>query len=438
MRWLLTPILWMLAVLVALGVLWRLWRGHHVVLRGRWTPRFVRMVVIVLVVLGAGADKADAAPVLVPPGGKKKTDEPLPATITTSTLTAWAELQSPRGSWMQFKRIYTSLSLGTRKPADTSFRLAEQLARSLPQRFRGILLDDLEAREKGKVPAQLSVGELTATLDELEREGYIDPWATAYLWRRSAGALDRVGRQEVIDLFVRLHRHARLANTLTLARAQGQPLLLAPRAWMSKGGPSRLVPPTVNTFAIATLLAAARELYPKSNTGTWERDALARFTLARGSASVTVIRGGRGQVPQAEGELRFGRLDLLETTPGDRPVVLEHATLGRIELPPGKLFSVWDLAAHLPEKATTAAKQLVQEALEGKLEAAHRLEQSLPLTYAFVHAGLAASPRAPGAPRLRLILTQFDEVPAMPVDNLIDYRPHLYPTGGGRGRLPPR
>src|SRR5262249_32842925 len=132
------------------------------------------------------------------------------------------------------------------------------------------------------------------------------------------------------------------------------------------------------------------------------------------------------------------RLDLLETTPGDKPVVLEHAWLGRIELPPGKLFSVWDLPAHLSDGAKAAAKKMVLEALEGKPEAARRLEQSLPLTQAFVHAGLAASPLAPGAPRLRLILTQFDDVPAMPLDNLIDFRAHLLPPGGGRGGRPPR
>lgn len=62
MRTLLAPLLWLLAVAVALFVLWRAWRGRPVVLRGRWEPRFVRMVAVALVVLGA-AEKGRAAPV---------------------------------------------------------------------------------------------------------------------------------------------------------------------------------------------------------------------------------------------------------------------------------------------------------------------------------------------------------------------------------------
>jgi hypothetical protein len=435
MKWLLVPILWLLALLVALTVLWRLWRGKPVVLRGRWTPRFVRMVVVILVVLGVGVEKTKAAPVRVP-GDKKKSSESLPPTVTAASLAAWVELQNPRGNWIRFKQAYTLLtqSQSPEKPAASAFDAADALARTLPTKFRAIVLEDLKALQASKPAAPLSAVELTTALDELECAGYVDHWANAYLWRKSA-SLQGSERKAVIELFARLARHARLANTLIQAQGRVRPLLQAPRAWMSKGGHTRFPPvggPAmrggfpqglpgglpgaglglgggINPRAPGELLAAARELYPRSDLGTWQRDGLALFTVAQGSAAVSLVRAGQGQVPQTQGTLRLGRLDLLETTPGDRAVVLEHAWLGRVELPAGKLLSAWDLPGHLSDKAKAEVRQTVKEALAGKEEAARRLEQSLLLTQSFIRAVLPQSPGARGAARLRMILALFDD-----------------------------
>src|SRR5688572_7859945 len=57
MRWIFTPILWCLAVGAALAIAWRMAGGRPWSLTGRFGPKFIRMVAIVLVMLGAGADE---------------------------------------------------------------------------------------------------------------------------------------------------------------------------------------------------------------------------------------------------------------------------------------------------------------------------------------------------------------------------------------------
>ena len=104
MKWLFSILLWVLALVVALGVLWRIARGRHVVLRGRWTPRFVRMVAIVLVVLGVGVDRTDAAPVGLQKNDKQKPEDSLPPGITAEAALRWVTLQNPLGEWVMLKR----------------------------------------------------------------------------------------------------------------------------------------------------------------------------------------------------------------------------------------------------------------------------------------------------------------------------------------------
>jgi hypothetical protein len=418
MRWLLTPILWLLAVLVALGVLWRLWRGHNVVLRGRWKPRFIRMVVVILVVLGVGVEKGDSAPVGLSKQNKTKTEDALPPSVTPDVLARWIELQAPRGPWLQFKQTFTRLGYAEGRTAARLRKSVETLAQRLPERFRALVLADLKALGEGKEAPRAGVRELTAALDELERAGYCDNWISAYLWRKTAGALDGAERRPVVDLFARLCGHARLANALVRAQAQVRPLMQPPRAWMGKGGGMRFPPggfqgggPRGAGIA-AQLLQSLRQLYPTSDTGTWEHGVLVSVTVGKGSAPVTLVRAGQGQVPQAEGQLMLGRLDLLETTAGDRPVILEHAWLGRLELPAGRLLSVWELPAYLSEKGKAEARKVIADALAGNAGAARRLEQMLPLAHALLRDALATSPKAGGAPRLRLILGEFDELPA--------------------------
>jgi hypothetical protein len=414
MKWILAPFLWLLAVIVALCVLWRVWRGHNVVLRGRWGPRFVRMVVIVLVVLGVGVEKSEAAPVGLPKDGKKKPDESLPPSVTVYVLMNWLGLESPLGEWRRFK--HGLVQLGHLPAAQKKGKAAPallRLAEKLPAKFRALVVADLEAIQTGVPAPAPSARELTAALDELEKNGCFDHLASAYLWRKTAGALDGADRRAVIELFGRFERHARVTNALLVARSRMSPLMARPQAWRGKGGGGgihQLALEAADPKNAAILLQIAAKVYPAMNSGTWQRDGLAVFRIAKGSAPVTLVRGGKGGMPMTEGEVRLGRLDLLETTPGKEPVILEHAWLGRIELPAGRVVSVWDLPSLLPEKTKDKVKQAVADALQGKEAAAVQIEQALPLAYPFVREAVAKSAGTPAAARLRLVLTQFDDV----------------------------
>src|SRR5947209_6251480 len=61
MKWLLAPFLWLLALALTALLLWRLWRGKPVVLRGRWSPRVIRLVAVLLVFLGFTSQAPAAA-----------------------------------------------------------------------------------------------------------------------------------------------------------------------------------------------------------------------------------------------------------------------------------------------------------------------------------------------------------------------------------------
>jgi hypothetical protein len=137
-------------------------------------------------------------------------------------------------------------------------------------------------------------------------------------------------------------------------------------------------------------------------------------------------------VPQSEGRITIGRLDLLESAPGDRAVILEHRGLGQCEIPAGKLVTIWDLPQYVSEKGKTTLQKQVADALAGNAAAARQLELSLPLAHSFIREGLQSSPHAKGAPRLRMILALFDDVPTPPPAD-----PQLTPygPGGGRGRV---
>src|SRR4051812_35744992 len=96
MKWLILPVLWFLAACLASFVLYRLWRGKPVVLRGRYSPRLVRMVVIVLVICGVGVTKkttseSTAAPLPVKP--ERPEDAVLPESITPDVIGQWLSHQ---------------------------------------------------------------------------------------------------------------------------------------------------------------------------------------------------------------------------------------------------------------------------------------------------------------------------------------------------------
>ena len=78
---------------------------------------------------------------------------------------------------------------------------------------------------------------------------------------------------------------------------------------------------------------------------------------------------------------------------------------------------MWSLETHLGAEAKAKVEASLKAALAGDEKAALQLEQAMPLVHVALRAALARSPTAAGAPRLRTILTLFDDVPmAPPVD----------------------
>jgi hypothetical protein len=241
--------------------------------------------------------------------------------------------------------------------------------------------------------------------------GYCDHWLNAYLWRKTATGAGE--NKERIELYSRLHHHARMTDTLIRAHARVKPVMLSPRAWMSKAGPPKGWH-EARQKSVADMLAAARALYASTEIGTWKKDGLALFIVSRDSAPFGLIRGGQRQLPRGEETIELGRLDLIETPSGGKPVVLDHPWLGKVELPADRLISVWDLSRCLSDGGRARLKETVREALDGNVAASTRLEQALPLAHAAIRESLQKDPRAKGAPRLRMILALFDDA-VMPV-----------------------
>lgn len=410
MRTLLAPLLWLLAVAVALFVLWRAWRGRPVVLRGRWGPRFVRMVAVVLVVLGA-ADEGRPAPVPTKDApGAGRTDEQLPPVVTQAAVTRWLNWQQPQNTWTVFKQELTRLSHSP-PPTEAARQAVSARLRYFGWEFRKVVEADVAAMAGLKV-ARPGLDQLTAALDEMDQSGIYDHWAGAYLWRQSAGLAGN-DPQAAAELYARLYRHARVTDTLIRARAQVKPLNVSPRAWMSKAGPKREDVLARQKWE-AEVFAAARRLYASTDAGTWERDGSARAAVAKDSAPLTLVHAGKRHTFGPGSNVRLDRLDLFEA--GEKPVVLEHAWLGKLTLPAGRTVSVWELPDCLSAEGRAALGKAVADALEGGEGAARRLEQALPLAHRLLREKLAAAPDARGAARLRLILSLFDDavMPAPP------------------------
>src|SRR5215213_8282519 len=100
MRWIAILLLWVAAVVVAVLILRRVRRGKPVVLTGRWSPRLVRMVVVVLVVLGVGDEprppEVSAAPLKLP---VRSADDQLPRAITPQTIQTWLAVHQEGGPY---------------------------------------------------------------------------------------------------------------------------------------------------------------------------------------------------------------------------------------------------------------------------------------------------------------------------------------------------
>ena len=261
----------------------------------------------------------------------------------------------------------------------------------------------------------------------MEGHGYYDHWLNACLWRKTAHG-DAADAKQLAEVYVRMYRHSRLTDTLIRAYGEVKPYTVGARAWMSKGGP-RPAERDREEKGLGEMQEAAKKLFPAIDGGTWKRDGVALLTVAKDAPAPVLLRARRKQ-PLPSGEtVRFGRLDLIETPAGDKSVSLEHPWLGRVTLPPDRVISVWQLSGLLSDEGEKKLTKAVRDALDGDEDAADRLEMALPLAHAAIRAGVAESPKAKLAPRLRLLLALFDDA-VMPA---VAPRGAEVPFGSGGG-----
>jgi len=467
MKWILAPLLWLLAGTIAALVLYRFWRGQNVLLRGQVSPRVIRVVVLVLVMLGIGVEKVSSHQAAAPSKDvtqKENQGPETPAALDAELVNRWLlwtadhsdGMRASDEQWRQFKQVFVRLEieLAARKRAtpeqivklvrdldaeefavrqaafellwdlgpaarsalkaaleekpglDKAMRIEKLLARHaetvkqarehlkyVPQPIKPMVSADLEALDGGKPVAPTSSEALMKTIATIEAQGLLDPWLSAYLWRKAGLVSDD---KQTPVLMARLQQYVRLTHTLVLARQEAAPLFRMPRAWMSKAGPS-LEDRRAIQKAVNDVLAAARRLYPTSDLGTWEKDAVALLTVANGSPEPRLLRGGREFPVGAGRSIRFNRLDMIVAPAGDKPVVLEHEYFGNLTLPAGTTATVWDLPRFLADAARKDIKDAVAASLEGDEKATVRIERSLPLVQQLLRAALIEKPKSTAA-----------------------------------------
>jgi hypothetical protein len=398
MKWIVTPLLWILALIVGILVAWRIWQGKPIILKGRWSPRFVRMVVFVLVMMGVGNGQESNLTHQVSVDDIKAEAtvvDLLPEKVAENVIARWSALQHRASIWSAFKKDIV-LAQNAFEKKETQIPFPSGLP-ELPEKFRTFVISDLDWLKKGQpYTSSVNIGTTMAVLDEMERNGYYDHWLVAYLWRRTP--------QPDVELFRLFYQHARIANTLI--KAKGNKVLYEPRAWMSKAGPSRGY-----YQRLKETYESSKGIYPFADTGTWEKDGIVLLTIAKGSNPVTLIRNGKRRVIQPQEVIRFGRLDLLET--GSVVCELEHSEIGPLELPAGQLTDARSINQYLFELGKYNLRKIIEKALDGDEKAVQIIEEALPLAHKNLRESLQnkANAQEKGAPRLRLILSLFDDVP---------------------------
>jgi hypothetical protein len=415
MRWLVILFLWVAAIVVAVLILRRMRRGKPVVLTGRWSPRLVRMIAVVLVVLGLGEEattpQAVGAPVKVP---VRPADDELPKTINALVIQNWLFEHQENGQYGPGKRGLTR-ALAGHKLVEDHVAVVNTYVRRLPEALRKLVQADRAAIADGRTDAAATDVDLVAALDGLEKAGWYDHFWNAYLWRKARGEAKDPAKR--IALYARLRQHARITDALIRAHAQVKPLMQPPRAWMSKAGVRKEDRPAVLLYEklLADMVKVANQTLPTTDEGTWKRDGIALIKPVKDAAAPVLVRAGKERVLPADEPTRFGRLDLLKTS--DKPATINHDWLGKLDLPANRLVSVWELANYLPDDAKKKLDETVHDALKNNSEdAADRLERCLALSHQAIRIGLKELPTAKGAPRLRLILALFDDtvMPALP------------------------
>lgn len=437
MKWLLSACLALVAIVLALLVLQRLRRGQPVVLTGRWSPRVIRMVAVVLVMLGVGesarAQEAKGAPNKLP---TPENNDKLPNAITIDAITAWLTHQTSGSQAAATKLVHAKL-MATHPPTAELLDAVRTHVRLLPAGLAKLLLADLQALKDGKPLPTPTVAQLKQALTDCSVNSYYDHYWTAYLWRKATD-LNSADSQAWTDVFAGLRQQARITDTLIRVHATVKPIMLSQRAWMSKAGPGPAERQLLVEYrkAVADMLKLAGEQFPTVDEGTWKRDGIVLLKADPDALAPVLIRAGHKKDFSTEFTTRLGRLDLLKTN--DKPAVLLHDSLGKIEIPAQTLLSVGQLHQYLPDATKRKLEQMVHDALTKNSEdAADRLETMLPFAHAAIRAGLKEQPTAKGAPRLRMILALFDDAPMPVVKPIVSDRNDFDSGGVGSPGRPP-
>ena len=137
-----------------------------------------------------------------------------------------------------------------------------------------------------------------------------------------------------------------------------------------------------------------------------------RLKLADESGPATLIRAGQALGIQPGETFAFGRLDLLRPAE-EKALTIHDLDFGTLHVPAETVVSVWSLPDHLEISGFERLQKTADAAAFGDKRAARRLELALPLSHKSIRDALRDSPRSAGAPRLRTMLTLFDDVPKL-------------------------
>jgi hypothetical protein len=426
MKWLLAPFLWLGATVIALFVVYRIWRGKPLILRGKLGPRVLRIVAILLVALGLGADDSPAqvprGPGEIPESGQRGGRGPVQPQVLPGApaqnvpIEAWLSHQRDvpeellaLGSWSAFKDLYTRIKLAPNGPQNEQRQeLMEAALKRLPAPFAYLVKADLDASRTGKPLPTRKASDLLAIQRAMETHGYYDAWLASYLWRFTA-PLDATRDAQAVEILTALGQHVRITHALIRAHAQVKPADVGPRAWMSKAGPPRGFGRFgFDVAGLAQFAGVFNTELARADLGPWQRDGIARFKVAEKGPLPTLLRDGKKTELKHGEAFQLGRLDALQTPVG-ADTLIEHDTFGTIRLQQGRTLLVWDLPRMLDDGNRPLVSRTVRAAMDGKEDAARQVEQALPVCQKLLREELQRDPEAPGAARMRLILALFDD-----------------------------
>jgi hypothetical protein len=202
--------------------------------------------------------------------------------------------------------------------------------------------------------------------------------------------------------------YVRVTNAITMAKNSGR--MHEPHAWTTKAGTSGGKYPLFSEEASRNFIAVV-DCFQSCDLGRWQRDATVELTVSdRTLGWISIFRNGAEQRLTPRDTVRLNRFDLLSVRDTEF-FELDHNWLGAVRFATTSQFmTMWEYPDHLSPEQLKLIADAVAESLSGDEAAAAKLEDALPFTYRALREALRANPKSLGAPRLRMILAQFDEL----------------------------